>query len=305
MIKFFIKRFFSALLTLFMITTVTFFLMRTIPGGPFSTNEKLSDQAREALEDQFHLNDPLHKQYLDYLGMLLQGDLGPSMAKGAVRVNELMEEGFPVSASIGAFAILMVLVIGIPMGIVAAIRQNKASDYMISFLSTLGVCIPSFVLATLIMYVFSYKLNVLPTSGLGTWKNYIGPVIALGGFSLAFVTRLTKSSMLEVLQQDYMRTARAKGISEFYVIFKHGLRNALIPIVTYIGPTIAAVLTGSFVVEKIFAIPGMGKYFTESVGNRDYTTLMGATIIFSIFYLIMILIVDILYVIIDPRIKFD
>lgn len=305
MLKFFLKRFISAIFTLFLIATLTFFLMKAIPGGPFSMNDKLTPQVREALEKKFHLDDPIHKQYMDYMKRLLKGDLGPSYAKAGVEVTELMKQGFPVSAQIGGLSILMVLIVGVPMGVLAAIKQNKGSDYIISFLSTLGVCIPSFVVATLFIYFFCYKLNLLPPNGLGTWKHYIGPVIALGGFSLAFVTRLTRSSMLEVMQQDYIRTARAKGIPEGIVVFKHGLRNALIPVVTYIGPTIAAVLTGSFVVEKIFALPGMGKHFTESVGNRDYTTLMGATIVFSVFYLVMVLIVDVLYVVIDPRIKFE
>ncbi len=305
LLKFFLKRFFSAILTLFLISTLTFFLMKAIPGGPFSKNEKLSDRVRESIEEKYHLNDPLHKQYLDYMARLLKGDLGPSFARPGVNVNDLMKQGFPISASIGGLAILMVILIGVPFGIIAAIKQNKGPDYAISFLSTLGVCIPSFVLATLFIFVFCYKLNILPSHGLDTWKNYIGPVIALGGFSLAFVTRLTRSSMLEIMQQDYIRTARAKGLPESVVLFKHGLRNALIPVVTYIGPTVAAILTGSFVVERIFALPGMGKHFTDSVGNRDYTTLMGATIVFSILYLIMILIVDVLYVVIDPRIKFD
>jgi len=305
LIKFFLKRFFSAILTLFLISTLTFFLMKAIPGGPFSTNEKLSEQVRESIEEKYHLNDPLYKQYLDYMTGLVRGDLGPSFARPGVSVNDLMKQGFPISAKIGGLAILMVILIGVPFGIIAAIKQNKAPDYTISFLSTLGVCIPSFVLATLFIFTFCYKLNVLPSHGIDTWKNYIGPVVALGGFSLAFVTRLTRSSMLEIMQQDYIRTARAKGLPESNVLFKHGLRNALIPVVTYLGPTVAAILTGGFVVEKIFAIPGMGKHFVESVGNRDYTTLMGATIVYSIFYLVMILIVDVLYVVIDPRIKFD
>ncbi|MCM1992597.1 ABC transporter permease [Oceanirhabdus seepicola] len=305
MLKFFLKRFFSAIFTLFLISTITFFLMKAIPGGPFSKNEKLSDRVRESIEEKYHLNDPIHKQYLDYMAGLLKGDLGPSFARPGVEVSDLMKQGFPISASIGGFAILMVILIGVPFGIIAAIKQNKAPDYAISFLSTLGVCIPSFVLATLFIFVFCYKLNILPSNGLDSWKHYIGPVVALGGFSLAFVTRLTRSSMLEIMQQDYIRTARAKGLPESVVLFKHGLRNALIPVVTYIGPTVAAILTGSFVVERIFALPGMGKHFTDSVGNRDYTTLMGATIVFAALYLVMILIVDVLYVVIDPRIKFD
>ena len=186
---------------------------------------------------------------------------------------------------------------------ISALKQNKWQDRLAMFLATLGVTIPSFVLGTLIVYIFSAKLKILPSYGLTTWKHYIGPVIALGGFSLSFVARLTRSSMLEVLGQDYIRTARAKGLSEFVVVGKHALKNALIPVVTYIGPLVAAILTGSFVVERIFAIPGMGKYFVESVGNRDYTVLMGMTIFYAVFLVFMVLVVDILYGFIDPRIK--
>jgi len=183
------------------------------------------------------------------------------------------------------------------------LKQNKWQDQLVMIMATLGVTIPSFVMATLIIYIFSAKLGWLPSHGLESWKHMIGPMIALGGFSLSFVARLTRSSMLEVLQQDYIRTARAKGLPEFVVVGKHALKNALIPVVTYIGPMIASILTGSFVIEKIFAVPGIGKHFVESVGNRDYTVLMGITIFYAAFLILMILIVDILYGFIDPRIK--
>jgi oligopeptide transport system permease protein len=303
--RFIVKRVLSAIFTLFLIATITFFLMRAIPGGPFSTNEKLSDQVRIALENKYHLNDPLHKQYFDYMKGLVKLDLGPSFQRAGITVNDLIKQGFPVSAKVGGTAVIVVLLLGIPFGILAALKPNKWQDYIISIIATLGVCIPSFVMATLFIYLFCAKLNILPSHGLGTWKHYIGPVIALAGFSLAFVTRLTRSSMLEVMQQDYIRTARAKGLPKRVVIFKHGLKNALIPVITYVGPMIAAILTGSFVIERIFAIPGMGKYFTESVNNRDYTVIMGVTIFYALFYIVMILIVDILYVMIDPRIKLD
>lgn len=305
MSRFIVKRVLSAIFTLFLIATITFFLMRAIPGGPFSTNEKLSDQVRIALENKYHLNDPLHTQYFDYMKGLVKLDLGPSFQRAGITVNDLIKQGFPVSAKVGGTAVIVVLLLGIPFGILAALKPNKWQDYIISIIATLGVCIPSFVMATLFIYLFCAKLNILPSHGLGTWKHYIGPVMALAGFSLAFVTRLTRSSMLEVMQQDYIRTARAKGLPKSVVIFKHGLKNALIPVITYVGPMIAAILTGSFVIERIFAIPGMGKYFTESVNNRDYTVIMGVTIFYALFYIVMILIVDILYVMIDPRIKLD
>ena len=230
-------------------------------------------------------------------------DLGPSFSRPGMTVNRFIEDGFPVSARLGGASVLFVIILGIPFGIISALKQNRWEDYLVTVLATLGVAVPGFVLGSLTIYIFSAKLGVLPAYGLTSPKHYIGPVIALSGFSLAFVARLTRSSMLEVLQQDYIRTARAKGLSENIVIYKHALKNALIPVITYMGPMIAAVMTGSFVVEKIFAIPGMGKYFVESVNNRDYTVIMGATVFYAAFAIIMIFIVDILYGVIDPRIK--
>jgi oligopeptide transport system permease protein len=291
------------LITLFLVITITFFLMHAIPGGPFTREKPLPPKVIEALEAKYKLDQPLWKQYVDYLKGVVTFDLGPSFQRVGVTVNELIAKGFPVSAKIGGGSILLVLLVGIPLGVISALKQNKWQDQVVMVLATLGVTIPSFVMATLIIYIFSSKLGWLPSHGLTSWKHMIGPMIALGGFSLSFVARLTRSSMLEVLQQDYIRTARAKGLSEFVVVGKHALKNALIPVVSYIGPTIAAILTGSFVVEKIFAIPGLGKHFVESVGNRDYTVLMGVTIFYAAFLVLMILIVDILYGFIDPRIK--
>ena len=293
------------IVTMFFIITITFFLMRIIPGGPFTREKALPEAVLNALNAKYHLDDPLWKQYLDYLHGVVTFDLGPSFQRVGITVNQLIKEGFPVSAKIGGTSILLVILLGIPMGIVSALKKNKWQDHTVMVLATLGITIPSFVMATGFIYIFSSKLGWFPSHGLTSWKHMIGPVIALGGFSLSFVARLTRSSMLEVLQQDYIRTARAKGLSEFRVIYKHALKNALIPVVTYIGPMIAAILTGSFVIEQIFAIPGMGKHFVESVGNRDYTVLMGVTIFYAEFLIIMILIVDVLYGIIDPRIKYD
>ncbi|RKD26385.1 oligopeptide transport system permease protein [Caminicella sporogenes DSM 14501] len=303
MARFLANRIISMFITLFLVITITFFLMHAIPGGPFTREKPLPPAVIEALEAKYKLDQPLWKQYLDYLKGVATFDLGPSFQRVGVTVNQLIEEGFPVSAKIGGGAVLMVVVLGIPLGVISALKQNKWQDQLVMILATLGVTIPSFVMATAIIYIFSSKLGWLPSHGLTSWKHMIGPVIALGGFSLSFVARLTRSSMLEVLQQDYIRTARAKGLSEFVVVGKHALKNALIPVVTYIGPMIAGILTGSFVIEKIFAIPGLGKHFVESVGNRDYTVLMGVTIFYAAFLLVMILIVDILYGFIDPRIK--
>jgi oligopeptide transport system permease protein len=277
--------------------------MHSIPGGPFTREKELPEAVLEALNEKYHLNDPLWKQYVDYMKGIVVFDLGPSFSRPGMTVNRFIEDGFPVSARLGGVSVLFVVILGIPFGIVSALKQNRWEDYLVTVLATLGVAVPGFVLGSLTIYLFSAKLGVLPAYGLTSPKHYIGPVIALSGFSLAFVARLTRSSMLEVLQQDYIRTARAKGLSENIVIYKHALKNALIPVITYMGPMIAAVMTGSFVVEKIFAIPGMGKYFVESVNNRDYTVIMGATVFYAAFAIVMIFIVDILYGVIDPRIK--
>ncbi len=275
-----------------------------IPSGPFSSEKALPEAVIKALEKKYHLDDSLWKQYIDYLKDAIQLDLGPSYQKKGYTVNELIAAGFPASAKVGALVIIASLFMGISTGVLSAVKQNKWQDRLAMFVATLGVTIPSFVLGTLIIYFFGVKLHWIPTFGLKGWTSYIGPVVTLGGFSIAFISRLMRSCMLEVLQQDYIRTARAKGLSEFKVLFKHAFKNALIPVITYTGPMIAGILVGSFVTEKIFSIPGMGKMFVESVGNRDYTVVMGATIFYAIILLIMNFIVDIFYSIIDPRIKF-
>lgn len=304
MARYTLRRVVSMLITLWFVVTITFFLMHSIPGGPFDLNEKaLPPQVLEALNEKYHLNDPLYKQYFDYLKGVATFELGPSFARPGVTVNQLIEQGFPVSAKLGGLAALVVILVGVPVGIVSALKQNKWEDYVVTIFATLGVAVPGFVLGTLIVYVFSARLDILPAYGLDTWKHYIGPVITLSGFSLAFVSRLTRSSLLEVMQQDYIRTARAKGLPELTVIFKHALKNSLIPVITYMGPMIAAIMTGSFVTEKIFAVPGMGRHFVESVGNRDYTVLLGTTIFYAAFAIFMIFLVDIAYGLIDPRIK--
>lgn len=303
--RFLLKRILITVLTILVIITITFIMMHAIPGGPFTREKALPDAVLEALNKKYHLDDPLWKQYLDYLKGVISLDLGPSFQKTGMTVKDFIREGFPATMKIGLGAVIAIIVLGIPAGIFAALKVGKWQDNIIMLMVTLGVTIPSFVMATLIIYIFSAKLGWLPSNGLTSWKHMIGPVIALSGFSMSFVARMTRSSMLEVLQQDYIRTARAKGISENKVIFKHALKNALIPVITYLGPMIAALLTGSFVIEKIFAIPGIGKHFVESVGNRDYTVILGITIFYSLFLVVMVLIVDILYGIIDPRIKVE
>ncbi len=302
--SYYVKRIFSTLVTIILIATLTFVMMRAVPGGPFTREKPVPDEILRALNEKYHLDDPPIIQYFDYMKGLFTFNLGPSFSKVGTTVNELIASGFPSSAKIGGLASLLIIILGIPLGVISALKQNKPIDYFVMFMATLGVTIPSFVVASLIIYFFAGKLGWIPSFGLSTPASYIGPVLALAGYSLSFVTRLTRSSMLEVLRQDYIRTARANGIGEFSVIMKHAVRNALIPVVTYVGPMIAAILTGSFVIEKIFSVPGIGRMFVESVQNRDYTSIMGITVFYAIFYLIMIFLVDVAYVLIDPRIKF-
>ena len=239
------------------------------------------------------------------MGGLLRFDLGPSFKYQGKTVNDFIENGFPYSAKLGGITLIFVLCASIPMGIVAALKNGKWQDMLLMAIATIGVTIPSFVIATALIYIFSFKLQWTPVYGVDSWKGYILPVIAMGGYSVSFLARLMRSSLLDVMGQDYIRTARAKGISETRVIVKHALRNALIPVVTVLGPTVANLLTGSFVIEKIFAIPGMGGYFVNSVTQRDYTTIMGMTVFYAAFLIAMVFIVDMFYCLIDPRITYE
>jgi oligopeptide transport system permease protein len=279
-------------------------MLRAIPGGPFTREKPLPEVTRERLEKAYGLDKPIMEQYFMYMKNVAQGDLGPSFKNPAYTVNELLYEGVPQTAKVGSLAVLLIVVAGIPLGVASALKANTGVDYAVMILATIGVTVPSFVIGSLYI-LLAEKVSWIPVGGIENPIGLIGPVIALSGYSLAFVTRLTRSSMLEVLRQDYIRTARANGISRFKVIAKHALKNGLIPVVTYIGPMIAALLTGSFVIERIFVIDGIGKYFTQSVQNRDYTLTIGVTIFYATFYIIMVLVVDILYALIDPRIKMD
>lgn len=306
MTKYIIKRIFMMIATLFVITLITFTIMHAVPGGPFTRDRQLPAAVEAQLNEKYNLDQPLPVQFFQYIkDLVFHGDFGPSFQYQGKSVNDFIRDGFPISARLGGVTILFVLLAAVPLGIAAALKNGKWQDMLTMAVATVGVTIPSFVIATLLMYVFSYKLSWVPTIGLDSWKSYILPVIALGGYSLSFMTRLMRSSLLEVMGQDYIRTARAKGMTEFRVITRHALRNALIPVVTILGPTVAGLLTGSFVIEKIFAIPGMGVHFVSSITNRDYTTIMGITIFYAAFLIAMVLIVDIFYCLIDPRIKYE
>ena len=305
MTKYLIKRVLLMIVTLFMIALLTFCLMHIVPGSPFTSQKQVSQAVMDALMAKYNLDDPLWKQFVDYMVGVLHFDFGPSYKYTGKTVNDFIEGGMPYSGTLGLVTLVFVLLMSIPMGIVAALRNGRWQDMLLMFFATLGVTIPSFVIATGLLYIFSFKLGWTPVYGVDTWKGYILPMIAMGGYSISFLARLMRSSLLEVMGQDYIRTARAKGISEVRIIWKHALRNALIPVITVLGPTIANLLTGSFVIEKIFAIPGLGGYFVNSVTQRDYTTIMGMTIFYATVLIAMIFIVDIFYCLLDPLIKYE
>lgn len=305
--RYIIKRIIAGLITMFVLTTVTFFLMHAIPGGPFSPAEerKVPKAVMEKVQEKYGLNDPVHIQYVNYLKNLAQGDFGISFKQTSVTVNELIEQGFPVSAKVGLIAIIVALLVGIPLGITSAIKRGKWADWLSMIIATVGISIPNFVLSVLMLFLFAVVLKVLPTFGLTSWQHYILPVTCLAFSPIAYIARLMRSSMLEVMRYDYIRTARAKGVHELKVISKHALKNAIIPIVTYLGPLVAVLLTGSFVIERIFSIPGIGRDFVSSISDRDYSVILGMTVFFGAFIVICNIIVDILYAVIDRRIKID
>ncbi len=305
MLKYAVGRFVSMITVLWVIVTLTFMLMHAIPGGPFTSEKALPEAVRKNIEARYHLNDPLHKQYIDYLANLMHGDLGPSFKYESRSVNEIIEESFPVSAQLGIVAVCLSVFIGIPAGIIAALHHNRWPDHLTMLFSTLGISVPSFILATLFIYVFALQFGWLPAAMWGGPEFAILPALSLAGLPTAFIARLTRSSMLEVLSQDYIRTAKAKGLSTMRIIVRHALKNALIPVVTYLGPMIAAIFTGSFVIETIFAIPGLGRHFVTSIYNRDYTVILGVTIFYSTLLVLMNFLVDLAYVRLDPRIRLD
>lgn len=311
MLRYLGRRLFSNLLTVWLISTLTFGMMHSIPGDPFTSEKTLPAAVLSNLKEKYGLNDPLPKQYITYLGNVARWDLGPSFAQKGRTVNEIINQGFPVSAKVGGAAILVALLIGIPLGALAALFRDKWPDHFVTVLTTIGISQPGFIIATLLQYYVAVKLKLLPVAlwsdswkvpGDG-WKFAVLPVVALSFFPLAYFARLVRSNMLEVLNQDYMRTARAKGLPRLTVTIKHGLRNALLSVVTVLAPLAAGILTGSLVIERIFAIPGLGREFTTSIFNRDYTVIMGVTVFYAVLIVTFNLAVDVLYTIVDPRIK--
>lgn len=303
MLKYTIKRIAYALITIWIIITITFFLMYLVPGGPFLSEKAPSPEILKAMQIKYGLDKPVIVQYKNYLVNVAQGDLGYSIKRKGQLITQIIGEKFPVSAKLGGFAIITAILFGIPLGSVAALKRGKWLDKTIMVVSTAGVSIPAFVVATALMVYLGVYLKILPTYGLKTPLHYIMPVFSLALYPMAYISRLMRSSLLDVIGQDYIRTAKAKGVSSFFVLFKHALRNALIPVITYIGPLTAGILTGSFVIEKIFTIPGLGREFITSITGRDYPVIMGVTIFFASLIVLLNLMVDLLYVAVDPRIK--
>ncbi|KFI04437.1 dipeptide ABC transporter permease DppB [Bacillus spizizenii] len=303
MARYMMKRFWAMAATILVITTLTFVLMKVIPGSPFNEERGTNEAVQKNLEAYYHLDDPLIFQYIIYLKSIITFDFGPSIKKPSDSVNDMLERGFPVSFELGMTAIVIAVISGLMLGVIAALRRNGFLDYAAMSLAVLGISIPNFILATLLIQQFAVNLKLFPAA---TWTSPIHmvlPTAALAVGPMAIIARLTRSSMVEVLTQDYIRTAKAKGLSPFKIIVKHALRNALMPVITVLGTLVASILTGSFVIEKIFAIPGMGKYFVESINQRDYPVIMGTTVFYSVILIIMLFLVDLAYGLLDPRIK--
>ena len=303
MLRYILKRVGYIILSLFFIVTITFILMKVAPGGPFASEKKLTPKLEEQMNEAYGLNDPIHVQYFDYLMRVAKWDFGPSFKYVGQSVNDIINRSFPYSFVLGMEAIFLALSVGIFLGVLAALYHNKFPDYMAMVIAVLGISVPSFVLAAVLQYIFAFKLQVLPIAKFDSFAHSNLPAVALAATPLAFIARLMRSSMLEVLNSDYIKTAKAKGLSARVTIYRHGLRNAILPVISYLGPLVVGILTGSFVIETIFAIPGLGSEFVNSVTNRDYTVIMGTTVFYGVLLLVSILIVDIIYSLVDPRIK--
>ncbi len=303
--KYIIRRFLWMVLTLFVIAFVTFCLMHLVPGGPWDKDKTLPPQIIENLNRKYGLDQPFLVQFKNYIFNALHGDLGISYVNQNRSVTAIIMGGFPVSAILGLVAFVLATVIGIPLGIAAALKQNSFIDYFAVIFATIFASIPNFVLGILLVVIFSVTLHWLPTNGLASIKQIIMPAFALAALPAAYMARITRASMLDVTRQDYVRTARAKGLSERMVIIRHILRNAMIPVVTVAGPELAGLVTGSFIIENIFSIPGIGRLFIQSISNRDYGMIMGTVLFYAFAIAFINLAVDILYGIIDPRIRYD
>lgn len=304
MLPFILKRFAQAIPVLFVISTLTFFGVRLAPGGPFDEEKRVPETILKALNEKYHLSAPLHEQYFRYLGDLAHLDLGPSFKYPGRTVNEIIGQGFPITAELGLWAMGFALLLGLTAGLIAALRPNSLSDYLPMSFAMAGICIPSFVLGPLLVLIFGIGLDIFPIRGWESPIDRVLPAITLGSAYAAYIARLTRGSLLEVLAQDFIRTARAKGVSEGVLVFKHALRGGVAPVVSFLGPAFAGLLSGSLVVETIFEIPGLGRYFVQAAFNRDYTMVLGTVLFSALLIILFNLIVDIVLVWLDPRLAY-
>lgn len=315
-LSFLVNRIVMGLVTLWLVVTITFFLLHLLPGDPFQSEKAIPPKIKENLMAKYHLDKPIGEQYVQYLKSVSKGDLGESMKVRGRTVNDVIKKSFPISADLGARSIIFALVVGIPLGIVAALKRGKYQDKIAMIIAVIGISVPSFVLAGLMQKYFVDvhngflidKLGLpdflrIRLSGWDSPEKKILPVVALGLYTVALIARLLRDKMIEVMGQDYIRLAIAKGVKPRDIVVKHALRNAILPIVTIMGPTIAAVLTGSFVIEKVFTIPGLGKYYIQSINDRDYTMVLGVTVFYAAFLILMMIVMDIVYALVDPKIK--
>src|ERR1017187_2492678 len=305
MLRFIAKRFLEMIPVLFIIATITFFMVRLAPGGPFTTEKSIPPEIQKKLEAFYGLNRPLFQQYLDYMGNLLKGDLGPSFKYATWSVNELIWSAFPVSLELGCYGLAIALILGLGAGVVASLRQNSALDHTAMSLAMVGICVPTFVLGPLLILMFGLGLGWVNASGWDSWRDRILPSLTLGFFYAAYIARLARGGMLEILNQEFIRTARAKGASRQRVILKHALKGGLLPVVSFLGPAVADIITGSFVVETIFQVPGLGRFFVTAAFNRDYTMVIGTVLFYAVLIILLNLVVDVVQVWLNPRLRFE
>jgi len=303
MLSFAFRRFLSAIPTLLVLLAVSFALIRVAPGGPFDTERQIPAEIQERLNDTYHLDEPVWMQFGRYLGDLARGDFGPSFQYKDYTVTELISAGFPVSLQLGSLAMLLALLVGISAGTLAALKQNSRTDHAVMGAAMTGISIPNFVLAPLLVLLFAVTLRWLPAGGLGEWRSLVLPVISLALPQIAYIARLTRGSMIEVLRSDFIRTAKAQGLPIGEILIGHALKPALVPIVSYLGPATAGIITGSVVIEQIFGVPGLGRFFVQGALNRDYTLVMGVVVFYGVLIILLNFLVDLAYRWLDPRVK--
>ncbi|QVL56898.1 MAG: ABC transporter permease [Simkaniaceae bacterium] len=301
--KYLARKILILVVSLFLVATMTFFLMQAAPGDPFMQEQAVPEEIMKSMYAHYGLDQPWYIQYVKYLKGLITWDLGPSFKYEGRTVNDIIREGFPVSLILGLEAICIALFSGIILGTIAAVRRSRWQDHLAMIIAVIGISVPNFIMATFLQYLFAMKLDLFPVARWGGFAHTVLPALSLAALPTAFIARLTRANMVEVLEQDYVQTARSKGLSTIQVVLKHVLKNSLLPVVTYIGPLASAILTGSFIVEKIFGIPGLGGWFVTSITNRDYTVIMGVTVFYSAILMLSVFMVDLLYTLLDPRIQ--